>query len=67
MARIECVGGPHDGQEMSDRGMFWRAIATISPGKELEPWQGESEPPQVRPGASGTYVLRQGKYMWEPD
>jgi hypothetical protein len=67
MAKIECVGGPYDGKELPDRGIFWRVVATVTPGENLEPWQGEGEPAQVRPGSSGTYVQRAGVYQWEPD
>lgn len=53
--RLECLGGPHDGERVRDRGMFWRVIATLSP---------DGEPV---PGSAGTYVQRDGAYRWEPD
>jgi hypothetical protein len=67
MAKIECVGGPNDEEELPDRGIFWRVIASAAPGEDMEPWQGEGEPPQVRPGASGPYIKRHRRNVWEPD
>jgi hypothetical protein len=54
--RLECLGGPSDGQRIPDRGMFWRIMGTVDPATG-----------KVRPGSSGTYVQRGGVYQWEPD
>jgi hypothetical protein len=55
--RIECRGGPCDGEQVTDRGLFWRAIARYDPER----------PEAVGPGMAGTYVLRGREYRWEPD
>lgn len=54
--RLECVGGPHDGERVRDRGLFWRVIARLD---------GETGQPVA--GSAGSYVLRDGAYQWEPD
>lgn len=73
--RIECLGGPHDGELVPDRGVFWRVVATVDPATNAiwpadSPYTLRISDPiggQVRPGASGTYVQRGGVYQWEPD
>ena len=52
--RIECVGGPDDGERVRDRGMFWMVVARID------------EDGEPVPGSAGTYVLQDGAYRWEP-
>ena len=56
LKRIECMGGPHDGERVRDQGAFWRVVAVVDP-----------ETAESRPGSSGTYVERSGVYQWEPD
>lgn len=55
--RLECLGGPHDGERVLDRGVFWRVLLNVD--------SAATHP--IRPGSSGTYVQRGGVYQWEPD
>ena len=53
--RLECLGGPHDGERVPDRGVFWRVLGRVdAAGRPM-------------PGSSGLYVQRDGAYRWEPD
>jgi hypothetical protein len=73
--RIECLGGPHDGETVPDRGVFWRVVAVVDPFTgQITPAASpytvsilDEEGVPVRPGSSGTYVQRGGVYQWEPD
>jgi hypothetical protein len=67
MTTYECIGGPHDGERVPDHGWLWRITAAMELPEPREPWQGEGEPPAVRPGASGSYVQEGRTYRWEPD
>ena len=52
--RIECLGGPADGERIRDRGMFWMVVARID------------EDGEPVPGSAGTYVRDGMVYRWEP-
>ena len=53
--RLECLGGPQDGERVPDRGVFWLVLGRMGADG------------QVIPGSAGTYVQRAGTYRWEPD
>ena len=55
-AKVECRGGPYDGERVPDVGMFWRVMASVNLATG-----------QSQPGSSGTYVQRSRVYQWEPD
>lgn len=53
--RLECLGGPQDGERVLDRGVFWRVLGRVDATG------------RVIPGSAGLYVERDGAYRWEPD
>jgi hypothetical protein len=69
---MRCVLGPHAGELVPDRGLYWRVVAHVAlPPASDEPdsWQLElvAPVPRVRPGWAGTYVRQGGEYVWQED
>ena len=54
--RIECFGGPQDGERITDRGLFFRCVGRVDPHTGT-----------LQPGTSGTYVRHRDGYHWEAD
>ena len=53
--RLECLGGPQDGERVPDRGLFWLVLGRVDATG------------RVIPGSAGLYVERGCAYRWEPD
>lgn len=53
--RLECRGGPQDGERIPSRGIFFFVLGRADPAGK------------VIPGSAGLYVERDGAYRWEPD
>lgn len=52
---LECLGGPHDGERIPSRGIFWFVVGRVD------------KTGKVIPGSAGLYVERDGAYHWQPD
>ena len=63
--QVECIGGPHSGERVPDRGMIWRISARPAPPKPETAWR--PPPAASPPGVSGTYVKMKGCYRWRAD
>jgi hypothetical protein len=60
--KLDCVGGPLDGQQIVDRGEMFLPVARATP----PPAQGGTPSVPQPPVGNGAYVKRNRRYIWEP-